>query len=154
MIKKILLACSLLFITTTLIADTPYGADLTEASSVRISELTANPEPYVDKWVKIEGLVDDVCPMKGCWADIIQGQSEHKIRIKVQDGVVVFPVQAKGKRVIAEGILRKIQLSKAQAIARMRHEAQEKNQQFDVASVTQGMTIYQIEGRGAVIKDS
>jgi hypothetical protein len=134
-------------------SDQLYGEVLSNAQSVRIAELTANPEKYVDQLVKIEGLVDDICPMKGCWVDILEGQSRETMRFKVQDDVIVFPVQAKGRQIIAEGVLRRYALSKEQAVNRMRHLAEEKGEEFDDSSITDATVFYQIEGVGAVVRD-
>jgi hypothetical protein len=134
-------------------SDQSYGHDVSGATSIRIADLTANPEQYVDQLVKIEGLVDDVCPMKGCWVDIIEAQSSDTIRFKVQDDVIVFPVAAKGSQIVAEGFLRKHDLTKQQAIKRMRHFAKEKGEEFNEDSVTGAMVFYQIEGVGAVVQD-
>jgi hypothetical protein len=131
---------------------TTYGDPLSDAEPVRIGELVSNPERYVDKKIKIEGLVDDVCPMKGCWVDILDAQSRETIRFKVQDDVIVFPVEAKGSEVVAEGVLRKHELSRERAVAWMRHLAAEKGEAFDETTVTGPMNFYQIEGLGAVVR--
>jgi hypothetical protein len=73
--------------------------------------------------------------------------------VKVQDGDIVFPKSAVGRTAIAEGTLNRLQLSKEQAIARAKHEAEERGTKFDPASVKSGATIYQIQGTGAVILD-
>lgn len=45
-------------------ADTGFGEPLADATAVRIAELTANPDSYVGRHVKVVELVDDVCPME------------------------------------------------------------------------------------------
>ena len=114
-------------------------------------ELVSTPERYVDKRISVEGLVDDVCPMKGCWIEILEAQSQTTIRFKVQDDVIVFPVEARGDQVVAEGILRKHEMSERRARAWLRHLAEEKGEPFDESSVTGPMAFYQIEGSGAVL---
>ena len=130
-----------------------YGKELSAALSIRIADLTSNPEKYVDKLVKVEGLVDDVCPMKGCWVDIIESQSTETIRFKVQDDVIVFPVSATGQSIVAEGVLKKHSMSKDQAVRWLRHLAEEKGEIFDETSVTAATVFYQIEGVGATVRD-
>ncbi len=125
-----------------------FGGDM---ESVRIGKVLNDPERFVDKAIRIEGLVDDVCPKKGCWVEILDAQSRETLRFKVQDDVIVFPVEAKGSRIVAEGILRKHELSHEQAVARMRHLAEEKGEAFDVSTVTGPMVVYQVEGIGAAI---
>ena len=130
-------------------AKTSYGKELTDVRVVRIAELTGSPEKYLGERVRVAGLVEDVCPMKGCWIDILESEGSETIRFKVDDGVIVFPVEAKGSEVVAEGVLRKHEMSKRRAISWMRHLADEKGEPFDEASVTGPMVFYQIEGHGA-----
>jgi hypothetical protein len=128
-----------------------YGDTLSDTKPVRIGELLNNPAAYVDQSVKIVGLVDDVCPMKGCWVDILAKQSTETIRFKVQDDVIVFPAEAKGKEIVAEGILRRHEMNEARARDWLAHLAEEKGETFDRSSHTGPLAFYQIEGVGAEI---
>ena len=132
---------------------TSYGEALSGVSAVRIAELTSSPEKYLGEKIRVEGLVEDICPMKGCWIDILESQSRETIRFKVADGVIVFPVQAKGREVVAEGVLRKHEMSKKRATSWLRHLAEEKGEPFDESSVTGPMVFYQIEGLGAEVTE-
>lgn len=129
-----------------------YGDGLTETAEIRIGHLLSNPGDYVDKAVKVVGLVNDVCPMRGCWVEIIEQQTSERIRFKVQDNVVIFPVEAVGQEIIAEGILRRYEMSKDQATRWLAHLAEEKNEVFDPSTVSGPMSFYQIEGLGARIQ--
>lgn len=130
-----------------------YGEPLSAdgVTAVRIGELMAEPESYLGKRIRVEGLVDDVCPMKGCWIKILEEQSKTTIRFKVEDDVIVFPAEAKGHNVVAEGILRSKELDEDAAREWFKHLADEKGESFDAASVTGPVTIYEIEGMGALI---
>ena len=132
-------------------ADVLYGEPLSDAKPIRIAELTANPEAFVDKDVKVVGLAEDICPKKGCWVDIVEKQSVEKIRLKVEDDVIVFPVEAKGSEIIAEGTLRRIDLSPQKAAEWRKHEAEERGEIYVAPKNPQPLTIYRIEGRGAVV---
>ncbi len=132
---------------------TSYGKELSGVSVVRIAELVSSPEKYLGEKVRVEGLVEDICPMKGCWIDILESQSRETIRFKVADGVIVFPVEAKGREVVAEGVLRKHEMSKKRATSWLRHLAEEKGEAFDASSVTGPMVFYQIEGLGAEVTE-
>jgi len=128
-----------------------YGKALSAAQPVKLSELIASPDKYVGKVVKVEGLVTDVCAKRGCWMMIAGDKEFQTIRIKVDDGVIVFPMEAKGKKAVAEGTFTKIDLSKEQALEYQKHMAEEQKRPFDPKSVTGGMTIYQVKGLGATI---
>lgn len=135
-------------------ASDTYGEGLSATKAVRIADLLDHPERYLDERVKVEGLVEDVCPMKGCWIEILEKQSKQTIRFKVEDDVIVFPVEAKGSAVVAEGILRKQEMSKEEAIDWLRHLAEEKGESFDESTVKGPMDFYQLEGIGAELSDS
>ena len=132
-------------------AATKYGKGVSEAAPVKLSELMAKPDAYVGKVVKVEGLITEVCPKRGCWINVAGDAEFQTIRIKVEDGVIVFPLTDKGKKVVAEGKFQKTELTKEQAIAKAKHECEEKGTKFDPASVTGPSTVYQIQGIGAVV---
>jgi hypothetical protein len=128
-----------------------FGEPLELAESIRIADLLSDPEAYVGQRVRVEGLVDDVCPMMGCWIDILEEQSQETIRFKVDDDVIVFPVEAKGQEVVAEGVLAKIEMDEQDARRWLAHQAEEKGEAFDPETVSGPMTVYRIDGIGAQI---
>ena len=40
------------------------------AEAVLLSQLSFNSNAYVGKQVYLIGFVDDVCPVRGCWANV------------------------------------------------------------------------------------
>ena len=130
-----------------------YGKGLSGEEITKVSEIYAQPDKYVGKTVRIEGLVTDVCLKRGCWMMIAGDKEFESLRIKVDDGVITFPAEAKGKRAIAEGVLAKIELTPEQALAQAKHLAEEQRKPFDPAMVKDFPTVmYQLKGTGAVIK--
>jgi len=101
----------------------------------------------------VEATVVNVCEMQGCWLELASEDEFEKIRIKVDDGVIVFPMSAKGLNACAEGIVEKIELTEEQAIELARHQAEEHGTEFDPSSLTGPTVTYQIKGIGAVIED-
>lgn len=134
------------------LAATKYGKPLTAATPVKVSELMATPDAYVGKVVKVEGLITEVCPKRGCWINVAGDKEFQTIRVKVEDGVIVFPLTDKGRKVVAEGTFKKMELTKEQAIERAKHEAEEKGTKFDPATITGPATVYQIQGTGAIVE--
>jgi len=130
-----------------------YGKGVGKAEEVKLANLMEHPEKYVGKTVRVEGTIVDVCPMKGCWMDLAGDGKSDKIRIKVDDGVMVFPVEAKGSHAVAEGVFTKIEMTKEEARALAKHYAEERGAALDANKVADVPTvIYQIKGTGAVIK--
>jgi cytochrome c-type biogenesis protein CcmE len=132
---------------------TVYGKGVTASEVVAISDLLAKPDTYVGKTVRVEGLITDVCPKRGCWMDLASDKEFQTVRIKVDDGEIVFPLDAKGKQAVAEGVFTKIEITKDQALEHAKHLAEEKGEKFDPAQAKDLPTaIYQIQGTGAVIR--
>lgn len=131
---------------------TPLGKPLTLKKPMAISKLMQSPDAYVGKVVQVRGKVTGVCEKAGCWMQLVEPASGASVRIKVKDGEIVFPQEAIGKMAVAEGTFAKIELTEEQALARAKHEAEEKGQEFDPAKFKYETTIYQIQGTGAVIE--
>jgi len=129
-----------------------YGKEISLTEKTSISKILAQPEEFVGKTVLVEGEVLDVCAMAGCWMELKSDAENQKVKIKVKDGDIVFPVEAKGKTALVEGTVYKIELTKEEAIDYYEHVAEEQGNEFDAASVTGAITIYQIKGIGAKIK--
>jgi Domain of unknown function (DUF4920) len=127
------------------------GKGLTLDKPIPVVTILASPEQYVGKTVQVKGKVTEVCEMMGCWMKVVD--DEKAMRVKVNDGEIVFPKNSVGRTAIAEGVLKKLVLTKEQAVARARHEADEQHRKFNPDSVKTGVTIYQIQGSGAVMVD-
>jgi len=128
-----------------------FGKGLTLNEPTPVATILNSPENYVGKMVQVKGKVTEVCQMMGCWMQIQDG--EKMLRVKVKDGEILFPKNSAGRAVTAEGVLKKIELNEKQAIAWAKHEADERGQKFDPAKIKGGITMYQIQGTGAVLLD-
>ncbi|MDZ4796728.1 MAG: DUF4920 domain-containing protein [Bryobacteraceae bacterium] len=133
-----------------LMAETRLGQPLTLREPLTVDQLMAAPANYAGQTVQVKGKVTEVCQMAGCWMQLA-GTGKNAVRVKVNDGDIVFPRTSVGKMAVAEGKLNKIEMTKEQAVARAKHEADERGVKFSEASVKSGSTIYQIQGAGALI---
>jgi hypothetical protein len=134
-------------------ADQKLGKPLTMAAPTPLAEIESHPEKYVGKTVQVRGRVTEVCQAMGCWMNIVDPVGERPIRIKVEDGDIVFPQSAVGKLALAEGKLVKLEMTREQAIAEARHEAAEQGRKFDPKSIKGGVKMFMLEGTGAVIRE-
>lgn len=128
-----------------------YGDKLTLDKVTKVSDILASPEKYLDKKVLVKGMIVEVCATRGCWMDIASDKEFEKIQIKVLDGEIVFPLSARGKEALVEGVVQALEYTKEEAIEYMQHKADEKDETFDPASVTGPMNIYRIKALGARI---
>ena len=144
---KGLLAAGLLALATVAIAaeDTKLGAGVTLKDATPIKALIDTPADYVGKTVRVDGVATAVCENMGCWMAVAADDAKDAktVRLKVEDGVIVFPISAKGKQVSAEGVFEEI-------AAKDEHgkEAASEHAQGDKNASKK----YQIKATGALIK--
>ena len=131
-------------------ADIRLGKPLTVKEPMPLATLLAHPDTYVGKTVQVKGKITEVCQMAGCWLNLTN-QAGQMLRIKVNDGEIEFPKDAAGKTAVAEGKFTRIELTREQAVALAREEAQDRGRKFDSKSVKGAQTLLQIQGTGAVI---
>jgi hypothetical protein len=131
-------------------ADNKLGKPLTLKEPIPVSKLLAKPGDYVGKTVQVKGKIAEVCQMAGCWIELA-GDDGKTVRIKVNDGEIEFPKDGAGRLAIAEGLLSRIDMTREEAIAAAKHQAEESGKPFKEASVQGPVTKYQIQGTGAII---
>ena len=132
---------------------TTYGESLTLTEVTPVSLILDNPNDFVGETVLVEGMVVEVCENKGCWLDIASDRDYEKIQIKVDDGVIVFPMTARGHKALVQGNVEELQLTAEQAYEQAKHHAEEQGVAFDSTATFGPETIYRIRGLGAVIAD-
>ncbi len=130
-----------------------HGAGVELAEATRIADILADPDAYLGKTVRVDGGVLDVCSRKGCWMEV--GEAGESIRIKVEDGVIVFPAAAKGRVAAAQGVVEAIEMTREKYVDWLAHMAEERGEEFDPATADIGdgpWRIIRIKGTGARIE--
>jgi hypothetical protein len=144
---RALICATVLVMATTVMAaeETKLGKGVTLTEATPISALLEKPADFAGKTIRIDGVATAVCEEMGCWlAMSADGAKDSKtVRLKVDEGVIVFPISAKGKNVSAEGVFEEIGAGDGHA----REAAGEHGKHDASASKT-----YQIKATGAVIK--
>jgi len=133
----LLLICAIAFA-----APKNYGKKLTVKEKTKVSDILADPEKFAGKKVLVEGAVVDVCKERGCWIKVASDKEFESIRFKVDDGVIVFPLDAKGKTALVEGVVSVKTYSKEDLVKQGEAHAKEEGTK----------SVVQIKGEGAVIK--
>ncbi|HEX6973786.1 MAG TPA: DUF4920 domain-containing protein [Vicinamibacterales bacterium] len=119
------------------------GAGVSLKEATPITALAKTPADFVGKTVRIDGVATAVCTEMGCWMAVApEGDTSGvTVRLKVEDGKIVFPVSAKGKKVSAEGVFEKVGAGDAK-------EAAAENAKVDPKASQE----YQIKATGAIIR--
>ena len=142
-----------------------YGDGVTIAKAVPMEKLLGSPDEYLGKTVRVDGVITGVCKKRGCWMQVTDPETGNGVRIKVEDGVIVFPYTAMGKKASAEGVFDAITLTPEQVEARAEQQAAEhkhaegescdkedpKKEGAGCDAPVQDNRIFMIKGTGATI---
>ncbi len=150
--KNLIVLLLVIFTLPSFSAAKKFGKSLTLKEKTKISEIISNPDKFNGKKVQVEGAIVGVCEKRGCWINISGDKEQQKLRFKVEDGVIVFPMSVKGKNVVAEGIVSFKKYSKEELIEQGMKHAKEEGKEFDSSTVTEGKTVLQLNGEGAEVK--
>jgi len=150
-----------------------YGKPLTVKETTKISDIYAQPDQFNGKRVKVQGPVVDVCSSRGCWIAIGSDKEFQTLRFKVDDGVIVFPMDAKGLNAVVEGVVSVTTLSVEEQLAaakagqdammaaqhagggdhkEMAEKMAKEKKTIDPASIKGPKTVIMIKGEGAEIQ--
>lgn len=143
--KALLGAAVVAFSVVVVAEETKLGAGVSLKDSTPIKALIEKPADYTGKTVRIDGVATAVCEEMGCWMAVAPADDPKgpTVRLKVEDGVIKFPVSAKGKLVSAEGTFEEIKAKDEHA-----NEAAGEHGKHDASASKK----YQIAATGAVIK--
>jgi hypothetical protein len=122
------------------------GKGVTQKTAVAIGDLYASPQKYLGKKVRVDGVATAVCEDMGCWIAIAsETDPALVVRVKVaDDGPILFPMSAKGRKVSAEGVFEKVKSGDKEAKdAAMEQKAGAKAEAFG--------KMYQLKGLGAYV---
>ncbi len=67
--------------------------------------------------------------------------------------MIVFPMSAKGKYAVAEGVVTKVSMTLEQTESYLRHQADETGEPFDPSTAKEPLTFVMLKGTGAVVSD-
>lgn len=84
-----------------------------------VSLETAMQQNHLNKKVRVQATVEDVCRVKGCWVVLTDG--ERSIRVTFKDYGFFVPKDIAGKTIVAEGVITETVVSEADA----RHYAED-----------------------------
>jgi hypothetical protein len=143
-LMKALLAAALLALSLPAAAqETRLGTGVTVKEATPIAALVERPQEFVGKTVRIDGVATAVCQEMGCWMAVASeaNSAGPTVRLKVEDGAIVFPVSAKGKKVSAQGTFQAVETADAK-------EAAGEHAKHD----PKASAAYQIKATGAIIR--
>ncbi|HXT19881.1 MAG TPA: DUF4920 domain-containing protein [Thermoanaerobaculia bacterium] len=134
-------------------AATHVGTAITVEQATPIAEILAHPDDHAGRLVRIEGEVSGVCTAAGCWMDLADDKG-NSLRVKVEDGVIVFPSDAVGHPAVAQGTVTIEEMSRDKYVDWQRHLAEDAGKTFDESKIGAGpYRLVQLAGNGADIAE-
>ncbi len=136
---------------------TRYGDGVTLDEAVAIPALLASPGDFVGQRVRVDGVVTGVCKKRGCWMQVTDPDTGKGLRVKVEDGVIVFPYSAMGRRASAEGVFEAIPVQATEPAAHADEgegcdrSAEEPQPKTGCDPEKHGEMVYLLRGTGAVV---
>jgi hypothetical protein len=89
-----------------------YGTGVSVSQATPLASVLEHPRDFEGRTLRVEGVVTAVCTGMGCWMALAPEAASRPeaetLLIKVDDGVIVFPVSAKGRRAAAQGVLQRV----------------------------------------------
>ncbi len=125
-----------------------FGAGVVIDQPTPIADIVSNPEKFVGMTLRVDGTATAVCAHMGCWMAVSESDKEGAatVRLKVEDGVIVFPVSAKGKAVSAQGTFERIKADDVEGNeAASEHATHQAKPEAATAK-------YQLKATGAIVK--
>jgi hypothetical protein len=160
--KKILFSVTILLLIAIAINagdDKNYGKELTLEETTKVSQILEKPAEYEGKVVLIEGTVVNVCEKRGCWMEISGDKEFETIKVKVNDGEIIFPMEAKGKTALVQGEVYSFVPEVESECSEEEHKDGDKKEGCESEKKEDGCCskdkvkkVYQIKGHGAIIK--
>ena len=91
------------------------GADIGPSSIVKLEEALQDLDRYTEQTVILEGTVNKVCAVKGCWMELVPDNASQGIRITFKDYAFFVPTDSTGYNARLEGLFEQNIFSKAAA---------------------------------------
>ena len=131
-----------------------YGNKIVLEEYSSFKNLMSYSHNYLNKDVLIKGEIVEVCPMRGCWINVKDNNSDIIIRVKVTDGMIVFPLSSKSKQVDVQGKFTRLNFTEQQAKNWKVHLAAEQGivlKHEDIVLNESDLVEYRIVGESAQI---
>ena len=88
------------------------GAEVGDSPTVDLKDVLAAPEVYLGRSVTVEGKVDKVCQMKGCWLGLMPPGEGGGVRVTFENYGFFVPKDSMGWMARLEGKFVREELSK------------------------------------------
>ncbi len=91
------------------------GAEIGSSSIVNLEQAMQNLDRYTEQTVILEGTINKVCAVKGCWMELVLDNASRGIRVTFKDYAFFVPTDSTGYDARLEGLFEQNIFSKPAA---------------------------------------
>lgn len=125
-----------------------HGKKITEKGAIPATQLAAKMGDKTEIPAKVEGTVESVCKMKGCWMNVKTGDGQT-MRVTFKDYGFFVPKDIVGKTVVVEGTAE----TTTTPVADLRHYAQDAGKsKEDIEKITEPEKALTFVADGVIVK--
>ncbi len=125
-----------------------HGKKITEKGAIPATELTAKMGHKAQMHAKVEGTVESVCKVKGCWMKVKTGDGQT-MRVTFKDYGFFVPKDIVGKTVVVEGTAE----TTTTPVADLRHYAEDAGKsKEEIAKITEPEKALTFVADGVIVK--
>ena len=122
-----------------------FGTGIVEGSATSLTDAVKDPAKFTGKTVRLEGKIDEICQVKGCW--MTMGDAKNPVMVKFKDYGFFMPKDASGRTAIIEGTM----AMKQETVAQTKHYLEDAGKTEEAAKVTEGRKILTFVANGVAI---
>ncbi|GAB4034909.1 DUF4920 domain-containing protein [Spirosoma gilvum] len=147
--KNFLLLVFCIVLSITAFAQTSFhGKKITETGAIPVTQLASKMGDKAQMPVKIEGTVESVCKVKGCWMKVKTADGQT-MRVTFKDYGFFVPKDIEGKTVVVEGLAE----TTTTPVADLRHYAQDAGKtKEEIEKITQPEKALTFVADGVIVK--
>lgn len=125
-----------------------FGAEITTDNALPAAQLQEMLEGNDNVKVKLQGNIDAVCQMTGCWMDVDMGNG-NTVHVTFKDDAFLMPKDAAGKTAVIEGVgsYEEIPVSMLKHLAEDAGKSQE-----EIDAITEPKKEYTFVASGVIIQ--
>ena len=125
-----------------------HGKKITETGAVPATQLATRMADKTEMPTKVEGTVESVCKMKGCWMKVKTGDGQT-MRVTFKDYGFFVPKDIVGKTVVVEGTAE----TTTTPVADLRHYAQDAGKsKEEIEKITEPEKALTFVADGVIVK--
>jgi hypothetical protein len=125
-----------------------FGDTISPEGAINIADIYTQMEGKDSAFIKLEGVIYEVCQKKGCWMHV-EIDDENDLMVKFKDYEFFVPKDATGKTAILEGYAYK----EVQTVDELRHYASDANEPDSVImAITEPEVVFTFMANGVLIK--